>query len=362
MRRSDGKRRLRSRIWASVAAALCSLVLASTVASGQTTEASIVGQLKDESGAVLPGVTVTATSEALQVGSMSAVTDERGEYRLTPLPIGLYQVTYELTGFQGIRNENIRLTVGFTARMDVILKVGSLEENVTVSAVSPVVDVSSTNAATQFTQEMLEQLPTSRNGLTSLLAQAPGARSQWDVGGSAATEQPIFRVFGQGGEPWPQVEGVVGGTMGTNGAGNYTDYSAVEEASVSTLGNDAEMPTRGIQIQAIVKSGGNQFHGSAFYDQSPSSLQSDNLDPELVESTGGAANSGRPIIKRYDSGGDFGGQDHPEHALVLRRAASAPRHPGGVQRRQDAVARARTSGATDRRGRRQRPGTVEPTP
>ena len=303
--------RTETRRWRWLFVAVATLVWVTGAAarvSAQPTAASIIGQVRDESGAIMPGVTVTATSPALQTGSQSSVSDERGEYRITPLPIGTYSVVYELSGFQTHRNDNIRLTVGFTARLDVVMKVGSLQESVTVSGQSPVVDVSSTNAATQFTQEMLETLPTSRNGLTSLLAQAPGARSQWDVGGSAATEQPIFRVFGQGGEPWPQVEGVVGGTMGTNGAGNYTDYSAVEEASVSTLGNDAEMPTRGIQIQAIVKSGGNQFRGGGFYDRSPSSLQSDNLDPALVESTGGAANSGRPIIERYDSGVDLGGR------------------------------------------------------
>jgi hypothetical protein len=274
--------------------------------AGQATQGSIIGQVTDESGAVLPGVAVTATSSALQVESVTAITDARGEYRLTPLPIGVYQVTYELSGFQMIRNENLRLTVGFTARVDVTLKVGSLQETVTVSGQSPVVDVSSTNASTQFTREMLESLPTSRNGLTSLLAQAPGARSQWDVGGSAATEQPIFRVFGQGGESWPMVEGVVGGTMGSQGPGNYTDYSAVDEASVSTVGNDAEAPTRGIQIAAVVKAGGNQFHGGAFYSRSPSALQSNNLDETLKAST--SVNSGRPILLRYDSGADLGGK------------------------------------------------------
>jgi len=299
--------RWRSSVRIGVGALLCSLVFAGTASAGQGSQASIIGQVRDESGAVMPGVSVTASSPALQVGTVTAVTDERGEYRLTPLPIGTYAVSYELSGFQPIRNDNVRLTVGFTARIDVILKIGSLAETVTVSGQSPVVDVSSTNAATQFTRESLEALPSSRNGLTSLLAQAPGARSQWDVGGGAMTEQPIFRVFGQGGEPWPQVEGVVGGTMGTNGAGNYTDYSAVEEASVSTLGNDAEMPTRGIQIQAIVKSGGNQFHGGAFGDRSPSRLQSNNLDASLLSSVGGV-NSGRPIILRYDTGADIGGK------------------------------------------------------
>lgn len=293
-----------------VAVAVLAWLGAAARVSAQSATASIIGLVRDDSGAVMPGVTVTASSPALLTRSMTSVTDERGEYRITPLPIGTYLVTYELTGFQAVKNENIRLTVGFTARLDVVMKVGSLEESITVSGQSPVVDVSSTNAATQFTRETLESLPTSRNGLTSLLAQAPGARSQWDVGGGAMTEQPIFRVFGQGGEAWPQVEGVVGGTMGTNGPGNYTDYSAVEEASVSTLGNDAEMPTRGIQIQAIVKSGGNDFHGGGFFDQQPSSFQSNNLDDTLKARLGSGAEeaAGRPIIVRYDAGADLGGR------------------------------------------------------
>src|SRR5436190_1168660 len=109
-------------------------------------------------------------------------------------------------------NSKARWHVGFLIAT-VLISLG-LASGVAVSGQSPVVDVSSTSATTQFTKDTLDTLPTSRNGLTSLLAQAPGARSQWDVGGGAMTEQPIFRVFGQGGEPWPQVEGVVGGTMG----------------------------------------------------------------------------------------------------------------------------------------------------
>src|ERR1041384_7755814 len=84
-------------------------------------EASIIGQVKDESGAILPGVTVTVTSPALQVREMTDVTNAQGEYRLTPLPIGTYTVIYTLQGFQTIRREEVRLTVGFTARLDIAL-------------------------------------------------------------------------------------------------------------------------------------------------------------------------------------------------------------------------------------------------
>ena len=279
-----------------------------TADAGQSAaSASIVGQIKDESGSVLPGVTVTARSPALQVPEVTAISNAQGDYRLTPLPIGTYTVEFELPGFQGIRHEDIRLTIGFAARQDVTMKVGALTETVTVSGQSPVVDVTATNSATQFTRETLEAIPSSRSGFTSLLAQAPGARSAWDVGGSAATEQPIFRAFGQAGEPWPSVEGIVTGQMGTNGNGNYTDYASFDEAQVSTLGNGAEVPTRGVQISTVVKSGSNELHGSASYGAFPPALQSDNLDADLVQGLANV-NSGRPLETRYDLGGEVGGK------------------------------------------------------
>jgi len=90
-------------------------------------------------------VTVTAKSPSLQVPEVSTVTDGRGEYRLTPLPIGTFEVSYDLTGFQGIRREALRLTSGFVAKIDIVMKVGSLEESVSVTGASPVVDVTATS-------------------------------------------------------------------------------------------------------------------------------------------------------------------------------------------------------------------------
>src|SRR5262245_429397 len=145
--------------------------------------ASIVGRVTDESGGVMPGVTVTAKSPSLQLQQVSTISGAEGEYRLTPLPVGVYTVEYELAGFQGVRREEIRLTVGFTAKVDVVLKIGSLQETVTVSSQSPLVDVTSTTATTQFTQEQLAVLPTSRNGLLSLMAQATGGRRTPERGG-----------------------------------------------------------------------------------------------------------------------------------------------------------------------------------
>src|SRR4051812_32837551 len=104
-------------------------------AAGQAqTAGTITGRVTDESGAVLPGVTVTAMSPALQVPQVVDVTAAQGDYRLTPLPIGTYQVDYPLTGFQTVKRDSIRLPGGFVARVDGVLKVGAIQESVPVSA------------------------------------------------------------------------------------------------------------------------------------------------------------------------------------------------------------------------------------
>jgi hypothetical protein len=210
--------------------------LTARLASAQE-EGGLVGQVTDESGAVLPGVAVTVTGPALQVPSVVGVTDAHGAYRVTALPIGTYTVEYALSGFQTVRREGIRLTVGFTATVDVALKVGSLAETITVSGASPVVDVKSTTTTTQLTRETIELLPSARNGIVSLLAQAPGVRTLRDVGGSALNQVPTFRVFGQPGEAFTTLEGVWASSLQqSSGQANYWDYTSLEEASVKTIG------------------------------------------------------------------------------------------------------------------------------
>src|SRR5262245_34838458 len=122
-------------------------------------DATIFGQVTDESGAVLPGVTVTVTSPALIQKQRVEVTTASGEYRVTPLPLGVYSVEYALTGFQTLRREEVRLTAGFVARLDVSLKLGAVTESVTVSGASPVVDVKTTSSGTQVTREVLVNTP-----------------------------------------------------------------------------------------------------------------------------------------------------------------------------------------------------------
>jgi hypothetical protein len=289
-----------------VVSATAVLLLSPWAAAGQESSGSIIGQVTDESGAVLPGVTITASSPALQVSSVIAITNERGEYRLTPLPIGTYRVEYALPGFQTVRREDLRLTVGFTASVDVSLKVGALQETVTVTGAAPVVDVRSTTATTQFTRESIELLPSSRNGIVSLLAQAPGVRTLRDVGGSSINQVPTYRVFGQAGEAYSTLEGVQTSVLQPGGGNaNYWDYTTIEEASVRTIGSGAEVPSRGVNLTAVVKSGSNDFHGSAWLNKTSSDLQSHNVDDKLRAQ---GVESGERLDTRHSYSADLGGR------------------------------------------------------
>ena len=275
-------------------------------AQAQTT-ASIIGQVTDESGAVLPGVTVTATSPALQVPQLAAVTDAQGDYRLSPLPIGTYEVTYTLTGFQTVRRDSLRLTGGFVAKVDVPMKIGAIQESVTVSA-TPTIDVQSSAPVTVLTKETLEIVPSSRAGLISLMNQSPSVRSQNDVGGSQANQLPAMRVYGVSAQAnsWLVLEGVVATDAGqTGGGGSYFDYATFEEARMQTISNDVETPNRGINLNLIAKSGGNQFHGSASWEQTSHAFQSSNVTQELQAQ---GINDANYLVKRFFGGGDIGGR------------------------------------------------------
>ena len=268
--------------------------------------ASIIGQVTDQSGAVLPGVTVTATSPALQVPQVVEVTNEQGEYRLAPLPIGVYQVTYDLAGFRPAQRQEVRLTVGFIARIDVQLGLATVAETVTVSGAAPVVDVTSTTNQTLLTREQLELTPTSRNSLMSILALAPGVRTRIDVGGDQMLEDPDARVFGQAGEMWTTLEGIQIQSSDTeSGSGVFFDYQTVEETRIEVMGATAAAPSRGIQSHTIVKSGGNDFHGGGFWSQTGPKLQGANLDTRLREL---GVETGNALVKRYDIGADLGGR------------------------------------------------------
>ncbi len=274
-------------------------------ASGQATLASIIGVVTDTSNSILPGVTVSATGPALQVPQVTAVTNERGEYRLG-LPPGTYTLTFELAGFQQVKREGVRLAVGFTATIDQSMSLGTVEETITVSGQSPLVDVTNPATSVDLASDALELLPTTRDGLKAFMAQVPGMRTNLDVGASSMTDTIVIRAYGQQGAPWQMLEGIMFASSGGNGVqGAHVDFNSIESTRLQTVGSSAEMPRRGPFIDSIVKSGGNQFNGEFVAYGSSDALEGENVDEEL------AAAGVRNVPKlhgMWDYSGAFGGR------------------------------------------------------
>ncbi|HSL20646.1 MAG TPA: carboxypeptidase regulatory-like domain-containing protein [Vicinamibacterales bacterium] len=283
--------------------AIAALLLAVVPARGQgPTSGSINGTVTDNTGAVLPGVTVTATSPAL-LGSQTGVTNEQGAYRFPSVPPGVYKLTYELTGFSTVVRESIQVPLGFTATINVQLAVGTLQESVTVSGESPVVDTQNTTVQNNFNSEMLKAIPNARD-IWSLMAEAPGMTvSRFDVGGSTAGTQTGFTAYGSGGQNRVQVDGA-NTTEGTDAAGFYFDYGAFEEISFgASNASDAQMPTPGVMINTVLKSGGNEIHGDVYADYENESLQGDNTKSLKALGVG----EGTRIKKYFDPNVNLGG-------------------------------------------------------
>ena len=245
------------------------------------TNGAINGKVTDASASVMPGVTVTIASPSMQ-GVRTAVTNEEGTYRFPAIPPGDYKITYELAGFSTVVREGIRVGLGFTAAVNVELKIASLTESVTVSGQSPVVDVATTKTSTNFDSQQLAALPNARD-FWAILAAAPAIQMQRiDVGGSAAGTQTGYSTYDtKSDQHRPMVEGIVN-TEGTNAAGFYYDYGSVEEVSVTTGANAADMPWAGVMSQFIAKSGGNTYHGKIYADYENENIQSRNIDAAQI--------------------------------------------------------------------------------
>ncbi len=267
---------------------------------------TITGRIVDESGASVPGVSVTVSSPSLQRGSITEVSGIDGAYRFVDLAIGVYSVKYELSGFQTVVREDVRLTAGFTSRLDITLRVGSVSETLTVSGQSPVIDTSSTTGTVSFTKETLENAPTSR-AFADVLSMAPGFRAAGvDVGGNELSEQRVgVKNYGTSGQITPQLEGI-NTRQASGSAGFFYDYSAVEEAQIQAVGNDAEVALPGGAWNAIVKSGGDEFHGRYSAAGQHRKLQSNNVDEELEVAGVDPAGSGMRWYR--DLAGDLGGR------------------------------------------------------
>lgn len=296
-----------------VAALLLALVLAASSAfaqgGGASSTGTIQGRVTDAQGAVLPGVTVTATSPSA-LGAQTAVTSETGNYRFPALPPGAYTVTYELAGFNTVRREGIQLSLGFTANLNVELALATLQETVTVTGESPVIDTSATRIQQNFKTEQLQSIPNGRD-MWSLLAVTPAVQmTRIDVGGNRAGTQTGYSAYGMTGQVRVLIEGI-NTTEGTGGAGFYFDYSSLEEVFLGTTGQTAEMPSPGVQSQFIAKSGGNQFSGEYYLDWYNNSIQGSNLPDNYTAPLANGGFAFRPgsneIDHYYDTAINMGG-------------------------------------------------------
>jgi hypothetical protein len=294
--------RVRTRIVSAVAVAVM-MSWGGTAWTQTTDRAGIEGKVIDQGGGVLPGVTVTIASPALLGGARSTTTDGAGAYRFAALPAGTYQVTFELSGFAPVKRE-VRLATGFVATVNETLRVGGIEESVTVRAESPVVDVRTTSVSTNLGKEALEQLPTSRS-MWQVMNLAPGLRvSGVDVGGTAVGTQQGYSNYGTStGGNKPLLDGV-DTREDAGGAGFYYDYGAFEEVQIKAMGNDAEMSTPGTQFMGILKSGGDKFRGTGYWGWETPKLQSNNITDALRAR---GVTEGNPLVAYHDGNADLGG-------------------------------------------------------
>jgi hypothetical protein len=282
-------------------AALTGIMAAPVVA--QSAGSTIHGTVTDESGAAVPGVTVTLTSPALQVPQMIALSEADGSYRFVELPAGLYKLTYELAGFKTFIVDEYRLAVGFVARADARMAVGGLEESVTVTGASPIVDLTSTTTSVNLTKETLESTPIGR-GLQQLFAMTPGVTTnRVDVGDSWMGVRASASNYGLSGTAKIQVDGI--DIADGNSSGIYMTSMTLEEAQIRTSGNDAEVSVPGVSMIAVIKSGSNQFHGTYLFEGQRPSLQSSNLSDSLRAQ--GLTNT-EPLRHLYDISADLGGR------------------------------------------------------
>ena len=294
------------RQWRILGAAFCIVLLTLGTALGQSVSSGTIhGVVRDQSGGVLPGVTATLTSPALQVRELVQVTDAEGQYRFVDLPAATYQLKFELAGFSTLIREDLRLTIGFVARVDESMKVGAMEESVTVSGQSPVVDITSTSASVAFTKEILDAVPRGRD-LQNILAMAPGVtQAQIDVGGSTLAQRQDTASYGMEAQPKLQYEGMNLAMGADQNTPIYFIDNSLEEVQVKTSGNDAEVSTPGVSMVAVMKSGSNTFHGAYRASWQPDSLQASNLNAELRAQNIGES----PQLKTfYDVAADLGGR------------------------------------------------------
>lgn len=290
--------------------ALLGSVLCPVVASAQIT--GIAGVVRDTSGAVLPGVTVEASSPALIEKVRTAVTDGQGLFRIVDLRPGVYSVVFALPGFTSIKREGVELPASFMATVNAELGVGGVQETLTVTGQSPTVDVHNVVQQRVLSEEVREALPTARSlqtmatNIPGMVATATNRPSGQDVSGTSGDRGQIMIHGSRGGDMTIQLDGLSWNlALGAGAAQGFTlNPAEALEFVYEVAAIAADTMTGGVRANVIPKDGGNRFGGSFFGAYAGGGLQSDNLTEEL---RGQGLQSGNPIEALYDWNASTGG-------------------------------------------------------
>ncbi|HKE82200.1 MAG TPA: TonB-dependent receptor [Vicinamibacterales bacterium] len=283
--------------------ALAIAVLLPSLAFAQ--KASLTGVVRDTSGAILPGVTVEATSPVLIEKVRSAVTDGSGQYRIIDLDPGTYQVTFSLPGFTKVVRAGVEISGAAVVTISADLRVGALEETITVTGETPVVDVQSVRRETVLSQDIIATIPATRT-VGSLLNATPGLT----VDNNGLNPTPTMTFFsargGQTNEGRMTVNGLtVAAAFNGGGVSSYIlDTVNSDEVSVTVSGGMGESDTGGPVMNLVPRAGGNSFRGQAFYNNAGDWSRGDNITDDL-RAVGITETPG--IIKAYDTSVSYGG-------------------------------------------------------
>ena len=267
---------MRRRLLGYAVAALACLVTLPAVAHAQS---AIVGVAKDTSGAVLPGVTVEAASDALIEKTRAVVTDGSGQYRIVDLRPGSYSVTFSLEGFQSFKRDALDLPAQFTMTINADMKVGALEETLTVTGAAPTVDVQTAVHTQVLNREAMDAIPTGRTiqGMGQLIVGV--SLNLPDTGGARAMQQTYMSTHGMtSANNTVMVDGmIVNGLQGDGAVQSYYNDAMNQEVSYQTSGIGAETSSGGVRLNMIPREGGNKFNGDFKSAYRPHTWQTTNL-------------------------------------------------------------------------------------
>ncbi len=288
----------------------CFLLHASTCAAQTVaTTGAISGRATDSTGAVLPGVAIEISSDAL-MGARTTMTSAEGSYRFPAIPTGEYSLVFTREGFGTVRRDAVHVGIGFTANVDVELGLAALHDHVAVERGASPIDRHSTALAASLDARQLADLPGSRS-LFAILAATPAVHvTRFEVGGSSGEAGSPYGAYGTTGANLPMVDGIV--VAGIFPTGFMLDFGSFEEASVGIAAHRAEWSLPGVQIHVVTKTGGNRYRGNVYADYENNHWQAFNVDAGQIAR--GAVGSSRVAprqanrLSRYhDVNADVGG-------------------------------------------------------